>query len=180
MISFYTDNFNISQKFYSDSILSLDFNRIECSCHSVNCLSIHAYYYRFVKTPVGKIPIRILRLRCSHCGRTHALISASFIPYTQRSFIDTIKVFLHVQNHEFFFMDFFHHIPSISPADIPHLKFVFARWCSLFHNHEIMFSNPPNLISAHCLFYFHCNFSQLRFRSTDIFYLPHSFSTCLI
>lgn len=84
MITIFVKNCNqISQSFYDSVINSIQFHRLTCSCGHSSCLSIHGYYKRSVKTPAGSIPIRICRVRCSECGRTHSLLLSSLVPYSQ-------------------------------------------------------------------------------------------------
>lgn len=72
-----------TQNFYNSVILSLPFHRLRCSCGHHGGLSIHGYYERFVITPDGKVPLKICRVRCSECGRTHALLLSSIVAYSQ-------------------------------------------------------------------------------------------------
>lgn len=169
MITFFSNDFNISQKHYSNSLNLIDFDSIECSCHNTHCLSIHAYYLRFVKSPIGRIPIRILRVKCSVCGITHAVIPASIIPYTQHSFHDTLRVFIHFQHHPFFRSSFLDSVPSIAFSDVYHLKGIFSNWISFLSRYNINLSNPPNDIISLCFFHLNRNLSQMRFNNTDLF-----------
>lgn len=76
----------ISQNYYDSVVSALQFHQISCSCGHSGCLSIHAYYYRWVKLPDGSsFRIKITRVKCSECGRTHAILLSSIIPYVQIS-----------------------------------------------------------------------------------------------
>lgn len=169
MITFFSNDFNISQKHYSNSLILIDFDSIKCSCHNTHCLFIHAYYLRFVKSPVGRIPIRILRVKCSVCGITHAVIPASIIPYTQRSFHDTLQVFIHFLHLPFFHISFLDSIQSIAFSDLHHLKGIFSHWISFLSRYNINLSNPPNGIIFLCFSHLNRNLSQMRFNHTDLF-----------
>lgn len=48
-----------------------------------NCLRIHGYYARCVERrgEVGRV--RVMRLSCSRCGRTHALFGLGIVPYSR-------------------------------------------------------------------------------------------------
>lgn len=78
-----TDFNNFSQEFYDSVVNALDLQLLECSCRHTGCLTIHGYYRRSVITDDGKVELRILRVLCSECGRTHALLLISFVPYSQ-------------------------------------------------------------------------------------------------
>ena len=72
-----------SQSFYDSIINSLQLHQLVCSCGHGSCLRIHGYYTRSVKTPQGLVPLQICRVRCSECGRTHAFLLSSIVPYSQ-------------------------------------------------------------------------------------------------
>lgn len=67
----------INQKNYSFIISSLDFSILPCPKCNHTGLSVHAYYSRNLKNN----PIRITRVRCPHCGSTHALLLEPMIPF---------------------------------------------------------------------------------------------------
>ena len=71
------------QKFYNSVVSSLQFHTLECTCGHSGCLTAHAYYSRSIITPNGKVSLMILRVICSECGRTHALLLSSMVPYSQ-------------------------------------------------------------------------------------------------
>ena len=82
----------IDQKFYDTYVNRIDLMKIRCP-HCSHCGAvIHGYYLRKVKTPVGKLCLRIMRIRCSFCGKTHAVLVSALIPYSQISFSDTLAI----------------------------------------------------------------------------------------
>ena len=84
MLTVLVQNFNtFTQEFYNSVISALPFHSLRCSCGHYGCLTIHGYYERSVITPDGKVPLTICRVRCSHCGRTHALLLSSIVAYSQ-------------------------------------------------------------------------------------------------
>ncbi len=74
---------HISQSFYDSVINRIQFHQITCTCGHRACLTIHGYYQRSIKLPRGTIRLRICRVRCSACGKTHALLLSSIVPYSQ-------------------------------------------------------------------------------------------------
>ena len=75
---------NISQKKYEEIIDALDFHRLRCPCCAqAGCLKRHGYYTRRVKVGGQWVKLRILRVKCTHCGKTHALLPSYIVPYTQ-------------------------------------------------------------------------------------------------
>lgn len=71
------------QEFYNSVISALQFHTLRCTCGHAGCLTAHAYYSRSVITPNGKVTLMILRVICSECGHTHALLLSSMVPYSQ-------------------------------------------------------------------------------------------------
>lgn len=83
---------HISQSFYDSVFNSLQLHQLSCSCGHSACLSIHAYYYRSVKLQTGMIRLRICRLICSECHKTHAVLLSSIVPYSQIRMLDQQRI----------------------------------------------------------------------------------------
>ena len=93
MITLFVENCNdISQNFYDSVVNNLQLHRLSCSCGHSSCLSIHGYYYRTAKLPAGDIRLKICRVKCSECGKTHALLLSSMVPYSQIRLIDQQRI----------------------------------------------------------------------------------------
>lgn len=76
---------SISQRYYDEQIEHLPVERIQCACGHRGCLIRHGHYSRTVKSISGTIKLRVLRLKCRCCGRTHAVLPACVVPYSQVS-----------------------------------------------------------------------------------------------
>lgn len=83
-----SDYNQFSQDYYDSVINNLPLHRLTCTCGHSACLSIHAYYKRGIFLPDGTQFLRICRVRCSECGRTHALLLTSIVPYDRISLVD--------------------------------------------------------------------------------------------
>ena len=95
MITIFVHDFNnISQDFYDYVIENTQIHRLTCSCGHSACLNIHGYYVRTIKLHEGSIRLKILRVKCSHCGRTHAILLSSIVPYSQIPLSDQHKIIL--------------------------------------------------------------------------------------
>ena len=93
MITLNADIHNtLTQKIYNQLIDDLPFHQLTCTCGHSGSLSIHGYYRRSVKVPDGKISLRICRVICSHCGRTHALLPSVIVPYSQIFLRDQVEI----------------------------------------------------------------------------------------
>lgn len=73
----------ITPEIYGKVTANLPLYRLRCSCGHAGCLVRHGYYSRRLKTRQGTIVLRILRVRCKECGRTHAILPEIVVPYSQ-------------------------------------------------------------------------------------------------
>ena len=73
----------ITAEIYGKVSASLPIYRLSCSCGHAGCLVRHGYYRRRLKTRQGTIVLRILRVKCKECGRTHAILPELIVPYSQ-------------------------------------------------------------------------------------------------
>jgi hypothetical protein len=62
-------------------------------------MTIHGYYYRSIKLPTGTLRLRICRVRCSECGKTHALLLSSIVPYSQIRTCDQQQICIAFEQH---------------------------------------------------------------------------------
>ena len=69
-----------------------DKHQLQCTCGHSGCLTIHGYYTRSLKKDDSGISLSICRVRCSHCGRTHALLPSLLVPYSQVSLQDQSSI----------------------------------------------------------------------------------------
>ncbi|MDR3063662.1 MAG: DUF6431 domain-containing protein [Methanobrevibacter sp.] len=83
----------LNQNSYNKFITALNINQLFCPCGHCGTLSKHAYYTRSIKVSGGiKLTISILRVKCSHCGKTHAVFPLLIVPYSQISITDHISI----------------------------------------------------------------------------------------
>lgn len=87
-----------SQDFYDSVVNSLQLHQLTCTCGHSASLSIHAYYTRGVFLPQGTVSIRICRVKCSECGKTHAILLSSLVPYDRISLADQHRIILTYEN----------------------------------------------------------------------------------
>ena len=82
----------LTQKSYEDTIHRLQFHQLTCTCGMSGTLTVHGYYTRRLKTDDHEISLTICRVKCSHCGKTHALLPSLLVPYSQVSLEDHISI----------------------------------------------------------------------------------------
>ena len=71
-----------AQKLYDEATLNLDFNDVKCPrCHATGDYKVHGYYTRSLYYNYRRISVRILRVICNACKRTHAILFLDFVPW---------------------------------------------------------------------------------------------------
>ena len=100
MITIYFKKINtLNQISYNNLINSLHINQITCSCGRSCCLIKHAYYTRHIKISGGvKVSLSILRVKCTECGKTHAILPSIIVPYSQVTLHDHITIIVNAAN----------------------------------------------------------------------------------
>ena len=88
----------LNQKTYENLINTLQFHQLQCTCGRSGCLTIHGYYTRFLKVEDSEIPLSICRVKCSHCGKTHALLPSQLVPYSRVSLQDQVAILSAYEN----------------------------------------------------------------------------------
>lgn len=73
---------SITQAVYDEIIQRLAFHKLSCICGCHGDFVRHGYYNRSVKAALRSRVIRILRVRCKSCGKTHALLPECLVPYS--------------------------------------------------------------------------------------------------
>lgn len=74
---------SFSQKKYDEYLFSLQIHMMKCKCGHCGCLVFYGHYTRHLKLLGLFLSLIIQRVKCSSCGRTHALIPALIVPYSQ-------------------------------------------------------------------------------------------------
>lgn len=113
---------HIFKSFYSRLINTIDFSSVECSCHSCDW-SFHGYYKRYYTFLNRKIRVKILRIKCNTCGKTHALLIEDMIPFSTLSYEEIISGI-----GDDFTIDQSHHLYLLHKYERPHS---FLKMCSM-------------------------------------------------
>ena len=161
----------ISQKFYDDVINSLQFHTLSCPCGHSGCLTIHGYYDRTVKSGDRDLRLHVCRVICRECGRTHALLLSSIVPYSQISLPDQMDILDHALSDGDFsaIMDA---TPSIDESSIRSVIRRFRRyWKQRLLSEGIPFSPSTGFIRA-CFSAFHRQFMQIKSTPNILFLTP--------
>jgi len=81
-----------SQKFYNKLIQNIDIHSLSCSCNVKGHLIKHGFYNRKIKISGNYITLNIQRVLCKSCGKTHALLTKEFVPYSRISMDDHLLI----------------------------------------------------------------------------------------
>ena len=86
---------SIKSKNYNEK--NIDASKYKCpKCKAKNSMIRHAYYLRFIISffigCFATSRLRILRVKCTSCGSTHAILPGDLIPYKQFDYSSFISV----------------------------------------------------------------------------------------
>lgn len=166
---FVEENNPLTPNFYNNLISKLQFHKLHCSCGHSGCLSVHGYYYRYLKTPSGKLRFRICRVKCEVCGKTHAILLSSFVPYSQTSLKDHVEIIEAFEDV----------VPtasllksnnSIDESSFRHIiRQYLKHWKQKLLSEKITLSPLPDLIQS-CFGHYSRQFMQIR-RTINLIFL---------
>ena len=152
------------QLLYDKLINSINFFNLQCpSCLNKHSFIRHAKYTRSIVIAGVKFQIVFIRLICTECNVTHAIIPTAIIPYTRRTLSDTIAYLKHLINDKVFYDAF----SSYVYHDISNLKKQFEFF--LYSINDII-KNEIDIEECLSLYLFkrlHLNLTQMRGRETD-------------
>lgn len=161
----FDENFELSQGLYDDCLSQFDINSLSCSCSQSHCLHKHGYYLRKIRTSHGLINLKILRVKCACCGRTHAIMLSCIIPFSQfllNQMLKMIKTPISALNY--FLITF-----NIDDSHVRYIKKMFHfHWKECLDNFNSSFNEH---LSSFCFRHFQCQFMQIRALSNIAFYL---------
>jgi hypothetical protein len=81
-----------SQQSYDEMIEELPFHKLSCTCGRRSDLVRHGRYNRFVKVSARMESIKVLRVLCKSCGKTHALLPEWIVPFSSVLLKDHIEI----------------------------------------------------------------------------------------
>lgn len=150
---------SLTQKNYDEFIENIDFYRLTCSCGKSGQLIKHAYYDRCIKNPDGIIALRILRVKCKSCGKTHAIFPACIVPYSQIILSDHLSIIDTYTNGSYF--------EPIMIAnefiDESNISYIIKQYLRYWKERIISFEISLDLsISKQCLSLFKQQFMQIK------------------
>lgn len=153
---------NINQEKYDEIINNLDFNRLICPKCSHSDLIIHGYYTRRLKTKIGTIYLRIIRVICKACGSTHALLLSCLVPYSSIDLESHIRI---INNDDI--NGLMIEVSDIDESDVAYVLRMFNRY---FKERllSVSISIDSNLV-FNCFKYFKRQFMQIKCTANILF-----------
>lgn len=161
----------LNQKTYENLINTLQFHRLQCTCGRSGCLTIHGYYTRSLKEEDSEITLSVCRVKCSHCGKTHALLPSQLVPYSRVSLQDQVSI-ISAYEDSGDFEQIMEETPSIDEnltASI--IKRYITHWMQKVRSFRIELSLPSRLVKQ-CFSLFGNQFMQIRQTPNILFPTP--------
>jgi Domain of unknown function (DUF6431) len=151
----------VSQDFYNNLLASIQFHRLSCTCGHSSCLKIHGNYTRGIKCGTQTNRLCICRVKCSICGRTHALLPSFLVPYSQISLPDQTEIILAAESGEspHAVME---RSPSIDENNVSSILLRYRRFWRQRLLSESIPLMPSPLLVRRCFEAFHRQFLQIR------------------
>lgn len=178
MITIKCNNFKpISQTSYNKLIFSLSIHNLTCTCGMSGHMIKHAHYNRSVKSCCEKVVLRILRVKCKHCGKTHALLPSQLIPYSQISLDDTvaiIKAWKALDKNKLSLKSYDVIMSSNLLIDFSNVKYIIKKfllnWSERLMTYNICLDSD---LVRNCFKCFNRQFMQIKRTSNILFYTTH-------
>ena len=96
MITYSGIKFNtLIQKTYELFLTTFLLNlfRVPCSsCNKKGFLIRYGFYKRYVQLDTDKVKLKVQRVKCKHCKKTHAILPDWLVPYSQILIYDMIDI----------------------------------------------------------------------------------------
>lgn len=158
---FIPENKFFLQSDYKKLIDATPLHQLQCTCGIHGCLSRHGFYERSLKSEYNTAVLRVLRVKCSSCGKTHALLPSCCVPFSQMSLACQIKIIM-CRTAGSFPQYLCHHNPDITERDIFYVFKQFNHyWKQRLLSFSIVISIESTFIHS-CFHYCHLQFMQIR------------------
>lgn len=156
------------REIYNSVVANLQLHQLTCPCGCSGCLCVHAYYYRTLKIPAGPVRMRIMRVFCKECKKTHALLPSFIVPYSQIPAPYQAQIVCQAQeNHDFSAV--MKRCPCIDESNIRSvIRNYLLHWKERLLSYAIPFAPFGTLVSK-CFFHHRCQFMQIK-RMTNMLF----------
>ena len=125
---------------------------------------------RSLKTSNVLIKVSILRVKCSHCGKTHALLPSLIVPYSQVALKEQIAI-LKAYVPRDSFLSIMLENEYIDESNIRYIIRQFLRhWKERIAAFSFSIYEFPDTLSSKCFKYFKRQFMQIKRTPNLLFY----------
>ena len=160
----YCEEFDViefTQATYDKILEIIDFKEMTCGCGAKGSLVKIGCYPRFYKTCTKKVCIQIQRVKCKHCGKTHAVFVACMIPSSMLLITTQIEMLRSYYNHNL--DEFLANYPSIDRPNVIYVIKNYERhWQKQLESAAFSLTNHEKTISAYFLKSNHRQFMQIK------------------
>jgi len=161
----------ISQKIYDDSISAVPYYQLTCTCGCSGCLVGHGSYPRSIKAGNARIVLRISRVKCRICRRTHAILIANIVPYSQIALKDQLDIISDNTTSKGF-SSVMEHNPVIDENNVGSIVRQYRHhWEQRLLSGGIPLS-PVSLLIEQCFSFFGRQFMQIKSTPNILFLRP--------
>lgn len=158
MIQFISDNFKtISQESYNSLVDNLNIHSLTCTCNKQGACCLWGSYSRFICVDNITFSLRVQRVRCMNCLRTHALLPTAMIPYFRTLLYDVLDILQSKEDTQ--------KLEAIMirlEIDESLVRFIIKRykhyWKEVLQSHKLQLKTKD--LSKHCFFRFNKQFMQ--------------------
>lgn len=173
MITIISNKINtLNQISYNNFLQDIEMHQLSCSCGLSGCLIKHGYYSRYIKTSYGNIPLSILRVKCKHCGKTHAIFPVLIVPYSNillNTHLSIITTYISKSSFEPIMMD----NEYIDESNIKYIIRQFLRhWKERIAAFRFSVFDSLDILSKQCLNTFKRQFMQIKGTRNILFTKP--------
>ena len=161
----------LSQKLYNEIISSIQLHQLKCSCGHSGCLIGHGSYRRTIKQFGEKIILKIYRVKCNVCGKTHALMLLDIVPYSQIPLRDQADILANVLSGKSP-VDVLNHNPLVDENNLRHILRNFRRhWKERLMSERLSLA-ALGMLAGKCLAIYKRQFMQIRKTANILFAIP--------
>lgn len=159
-------NTELTQDLYDSYIHELDLHHLPCTC-SHHDMVRYGTYQRNVITASTRFHLTVVRLLCKECGRTHAVLPSSIVPWQYLQLGIQIQILSHPELND----DLMVNNPNIDEQLISRVKNNFKKkYKPWMHSEGLCFDDD---LVSNAFLSFMSNFMQMHKGTYQLF----SFST---
>ena len=166
MITIINDKINkLTKNNYKIFLESINTSSLRCNCGKKGCLIKHGFYTRDVVIIDNSFSIKVLRVRCSSCGKTHAILPHLIVPYSRLA-LDLILLLIRTkQSNKHKALSTIILITYL-PLDESHIRYILKSfnlyWKEMLISIDTTIFDNLAHISSTCLIHFKRQFMQIK------------------